>query len=91
MAPSVYNYLRRVFAYQVWDSSINKTLLTLIPKVEILKSMAQFHDISLYTILYKIITKVVINRLKLFFNNLVASTQCSFDLDRHITDNMVIT
>ena len=43
---------------------INKTLLVLIPKNEKHEFLNQFRPISLYNIIYKCITKVLVNRLK---------------------------
>lgn len=43
--------------------NINKTHILLISKVSKPKSIAQFQPISLSTMLYKIIAKVVVNRM----------------------------
>lgn len=84
------------FVCEVWDeeldlSSHNSTFLTLIPKMRRPKFMNQFCPITLCNVSYKMITKVVMNRLKPFMNDLVFSLQSSFISNRSIHDNTIIT
>jgi hypothetical protein len=44
--------------------TLNTTLLTLIPKEEKVVDPNQFHPITLYNVIYKIITKVISSHLK---------------------------
>jgi len=44
--------------------SINSTFISLIPKVKNSKSVSEFRPISLCKVVYKLIAKVVVNRLK---------------------------
>lgn len=57
------------FVKNVWKtpsiiSDVNKTDICLIPKVMQPQVVNQFHPISLCNIIYKIVTKVIIDRLK---------------------------
>ena len=72
------------------SNEINSTGIVLIPKVEHPKSLSQLCPISLCNVRYKIITKVVANRLKSIMPKLIGPMQSSFVLGRHITDNIVI-
>ena len=72
------------------DSEINKTLITLIPKVANPVRLQEFRPISLCTVIYKIISKVLSNRLKPLLPNLILQKQSSFVGGRNITDNVII-
>ena len=70
--------------------SINHTFISLIPKVNNPKSVSEFRPISLCNMLYKIISKVIANRLKPLLNSIVSKAQSAFIADRLITDNILI-
>ena len=53
-------------------NSINHTFLTLIPKVKNPETIAQFRSISLSNVIYKILSKVIVNRLKPFLNSIIS-------------------
>ncbi|XP_025630405.1 uncharacterized protein [Arachis hypogaea] len=68
----------------------NKTLLTLILKTEVVTSLRQLPPISLCNVTYKVITKILANRLRRLMDKLVAPTQCSFVPGRQSADNIAI-
>ena len=49
--------------------SINTTFISLIPKIKSPKKVLDFRPVSLCNVVYKLIAKVVANRLKNFFAN----------------------
>ena len=71
-------------------NSINHIFLTLIPKVKNPETIAQFRSISLSNVIYKILSKVIVNRLKPFLNSIILEAQSAFVADRVITDNILI-
>ena len=71
-------------------NSINYTFLTLIPKVKNPETIVQFRSISLSNVIYKILSKVIVNRLKPFLNSIISEAQSAFMADRVITDNILI-
>lgn len=66
------------------------TLLSLVSKVANPIHIFQFGPINLYSVVYKTVTKVIVNKLKDIILNLVEPTQTSFIPSKHITKNVVI-
>ena len=70
--------------------SINHTFITIIPKVQNLERVSNFCPISLCNVIYKIISKVIANRLMPLLNSIISETQSAFIADCLITDNILI-
>ena len=58
--------------------SINRTFITLIPKVISLVRVLDYHPIALCNILYKLISKVLANRLKKILHCVISESQSAF-------------
>ena len=71
-------------------SGLNDTFLTLIPKVPKPERVAQFRPIRLCNVIYKLITKCIVNRLKQVLSDLISPIQSSFVPRRQIADNMIV-
>lgn len=71
-------------------SGMADTLLVLIPKTDKLESIKQFCPITLCNVMFKMVTKVIVNRLKELTEDLVSPNQCSFIRHRQIGDNIII-
>ncbi|KAK3226983.1 hypothetical protein Dsin_006845 [Dipteronia sinensis] len=69
---------------------INKTFIALVPKCGKLKSMKDFRPISLVRCMYKVLAKVLANRVKSVMNTIIGDYQMAFVKDRQILDNIVI-
>ena len=70
--------------------TLNHTFVAIIPKVDHLKVASQFRPIGLCNLLYKTVTKTLINRLKPALPKVICPTQGAFVLGWQITDNIVI-
>lgn len=62
----------------------------LIPKVAQPQDFSQFRSISLCNVSYKIIIKVIVNRLKKIMIGLISPHQPSFVPERQIKDNIIV-
>lgn len=70
--------------------AMNATFLALIPKWEGVNSLDLFIPIALCNVVYKIITKLICECLKLWLNRLISEEQGGFAVGRQILDGVVI-
>lgn len=69
---------------------INATNVTLVPKVRCPKEVADFRPISCCNIIYKLISKLLADRLTEFLPELIDNTQSAFVKGRSITTNILL-
>ena len=70
--------------------STNSAFLALIPKEKGANNFSRFRPISLCNTGYKIITKVIANRLKLILPKIIPENQGGFIQGRQIVDNFTL-
>jgi hypothetical protein len=70
--------------------ALNATFLTLIPKEENVASPSKYQPISLCNVIYKIITKVIANRLKPLLPLLISPEQTGYVEGRKIMDGIIL-
>ena len=73
-----------------FERSINTTFIILIPKKGGTYDLKDFRPISLMGSLYKILAKVLVNRLKKVMGNVISNSQHAFVEGRQILDVVLI-
>lgn len=71
-------------------NALNHTYIAMIPKKKQVVNVGNFHPISLYNVVYKLVSKVIVNCLKLVLLHVISPSQSTFMLGRQITDNIIV-
>ena len=87
---SLCSFIKNIFNSNHIPAEINRTLLVLIYKVDHPTILKIFRPISLCTVSYKTVTKIIANRLQAFLPDLIGPQQASFVPGRHIIENIII-
>ena len=69
---------------------VNDTVIVLVPKNKEAKELKDYRPISLCNVIYKVVSKCLVNRLRPTLNEIIAPTQSAFIPGRMITDNAII-
>ena len=70
--------------------NINKTHIILVPKTKDPRNIKLFRPISLCNVIYNIVSKVLVNRLKCVLPKCINESQSAFVLGRLITNNVLV-
>jgi len=70
---------------------INHTFIALISKIENPSQTHHFRPISLCSTVYKMIFKILVNRIRSLLNKIVSPVQSAFVPSRSIHDNILVT
>jgi hypothetical protein len=74
----------------MFDPSLNTTHIVLVPKKKCPTTVTDFRPISLCNVIYKLIVKVLANRMKNILSEVISSNQNAFIPGRLITDNTIV-
>lgn len=69
---------------------MNKIIVSLIPKIQHLEKIAQFGPISLVNTSYKIISKILVKRLRTFLTNRISPNRNSTIPGRGTVVNFIV-
>ena len=69
---------------------VNSTILALIPKMKEVAFMKDYRPISCCNVLYKVISKLLANRLKTILPKFIAPNQSAFVKDRLLMENLLL-
>jgi len=86
----VIDEVQKVFVERKVPNYLNKTHITLIPKIQGLETLGNYRPVSLCNIVYKIVTKVIVARLRLHLDKLISPVQAAFVPGRKGLDNAII-
>ena len=87
---SIKEEVRRVFIERKVPDYLNKTLIVLIPKIQGPETIGNYRPISLCNTIYKIISKIIVARIRLHLEHLVSQYQTTFVPGRRGADNVII-
>ena len=82
--------VQKVFLGETLSHSLLETLIVLIPKCDPPTRLKDFRPISLCNVIYKLVTKVLVNRLRPFLDEIVSPTQGGFIHGRGAPDNIIV-
>lgn len=86
----VWNTVNLFFQEASFTKSFNATFISLIPKKREAEKIKDFRPISLLGSVYKIIAKLLVERLKMVIGNLIFDNQIAFIRERHIVDASMV-
>lgn len=86
----IFNCCKSWLTEYKFPANLNDTTLVLIPKKDNVEIMADLRPIALCNVLYKIIAKVLANRLKTILPHIISENQSAFVPGRNITDNVLV-
>lgn len=87
---AVIGMVQDFFAHRISMRELNQTNLVLLPKVDVPESVGHFRPISLCNFSYKVISKIIANRMRSLMPQIITKQQRAFVPGRQIQDNIFI-
>lgn len=82
--------VKEIFLNPVKVKEVNKTFVSLIPKIDHPENIKHFRPISLCNMVHKLVMKKMVNRIRSIMLVVISPQQCSFALGRQGFDNIII-
>lgn len=90
MGPEVTSAVLSILHSGFMLRKINYTHIALVPKIKNPEKITNFRPISLCNVIYKIVSKVLANRLKVVLPLVISDSQSAFVHGYLITDNVLV-
>ena len=90
MKDDIIRAVKEFFASGVMPPGVNDTCIVLIPKVPHPEHLKDFRPISLCNVIYKVVSKCIVNRLRPLLQDLISPNQSAFIPGRLITGNALV-
>jgi len=90
VGPDVIKEVKFFFRTSYMKQSINHTNICMIPKITNPETFSDYRPIALCNVLYKIISKCLVERLKGHLDAIVSDSQAAFIPGRLVNDNVMI-
>lgn len=90
VVPQVVDCVLKILKTGVMPNGFNDTYICLIPKVNCPQKITDFRPISLCNVIYKMVSKVLANRLKKVLLAVISNAQSTFIPGRQIMDNVLV-
>ena len=87
---SVVQEVQKIFSEKRVPRYLNETLIALIPKIQGPETLGNYRPISLCNIVYKIVTKLIVNRMRPLLDKIISPFQTAFVPGRRGTGNTII-
>lgn len=82
--------IQSVFMKSFLPKRINSTVLALIPKKKKALEMKDYRHIACCNVLYKVVSKIIANRLKPFLPRIISTNQSAFIQGRLLMENVLL-
>lgn len=90
VAPDFIAAVQSIFRFGSLPKGVNSTILALVPKKTDSLVMRDFRPIACCNVLYKVVSKIVANRLKEILPRLVLENQSAFIKGRLLMENVLL-
>jgi len=90
MGNSMIEEVQRIFVDGRVPKALNSTHIALIPKIQGLETLGNYRPISLCNTMYKVVTKIIVGRLRPYLDKLISPMQMAFVPGHKGIDNVII-